>query len=46
MELLSKIKEEIAELDHWTDQPETKAIVDNLVRDTLWEKLPESYDMD
>ena len=33
----------ITELDHWTDKPETKAIMDNLIRDTLWEGLPESY---
>ena len=27
-----------------TDKPETKAAVDNLIRDTLWAKLPECYD--
>ena len=32
------------ELDHWTDKTETKAIIDNLIRDTLWAELPESYD--
>ena len=42
--LLQKIKAKIAELDHWTDKQETKAEVDNLIRDTLWEKLPECYD--
>lgn len=42
--LLHKIKVKIAELDHWTDKQETKAEVDNLIRDTLWEKLPECYD--
>ena len=42
--LLQKIKSKIAELDHWTDKQETKAEVDNLIRDTLWEKLPECYD--
>ena len=26
------------------EKPETKAIVDNLIRDTLWAELPESYD--
>ena len=35
---------EIAALDHWTDKQETKAAVDNLIRDTLWAELPESYD--
>lgn len=42
--LLAKLKSKIAELDHWTDKQETKAIVDNLIRDTLWAELPESYD--
>lgn len=32
------------ELDHWTDKQETKAAVDNLIRDTLWAELPECYD--
>ena len=42
--LLQKIKVKIAELDHWTDKQETKAAVDNLIRDTLWAELPECYD--
>ena len=42
--LLQKVKAKIAELDHWTDKQETKAAVDNLIRDTLWAELPESYD--
>lgn len=42
--LLKKVKAKIAELDHWTDKQETKATVDNLIRNTLWEELPESYD--
>lgn len=42
--LLQKIKGKIAELDHWTDKQETKAEVDNLIRDTLWAELPECYD--
>lgn len=44
VDLLIRIKEKISELDHWTDKPETKAVVDNLIRDTLWEELPECYD--
>jgi type I restriction enzyme R subunit len=44
VDLLAKVKSKIAELDHWADKPETKAIVDNLIRDTLWAELPESYD--
>ena len=43
IELLQKVKAKIAELDHWTDKQETKAAVDNLIRDTLWAELPESY---
>ena len=46
VDLLTKVKAKIAELDHWADKPETKAIVDNLIRDTLWAELPESYDED
>ena len=42
--LLQKIKSKIAELNHWTDKQETKAIVNNLIRDTLWAELPECYD--
>lgn len=42
--LLKKIKAKIAVLDHWTDKQETKAAVDNLIRDTLWAELPECYD--
>ena len=42
--LLQKIKEKISELDHWTDKQETKAAVDNLIRDILWAELPECYD--
>lgn len=42
--LLQKIKTNIAEFDHWTDKQETKAAIDNLIRDTLWAELPECYD--
>lgn len=42
--LLDRIKAKISELDHWTDKEETKAVVDVLIRDTLWRELPESYD--
>ncbi len=42
--LLEKIKSKIRELDHWTDKQETKAAIDNLIRDTLWAELPENYD--
>lgn len=42
--LLSRIKIKILELDHWTDKQETKAAVDNLIRDILWQELPACYD--
>ena len=44
VDLLQKVKAKIAELDHWTDKQETKAVVDTLIRDTLWAELPECYD--
>ena len=44
VDLLQKVKKKIAELDHWTDKQETKATIDNLIRDTLWAELPECYD--
>ena len=42
--LLMQIKEKIRELDHWTDKEKTQADVDILIRDTLWNGLPDSYD--
>lgn len=44
VDFLQKVKAKIAELDHWTDKQETKATIDNLIRDTLWSELPECYD--
>lgn len=44
VELLKKIKMKIGSLDHWTDKQETKAAIETLIRDTLWQELPESYD--
>lgn len=44
VDLLDKVKDKIAKLDHWTDKQETKAAVDNVIRDTLWAELPECYD--
>ena len=46
VDLLAKVKARIAELDHWADKSETKANVLNLIRDTLWIGLPDSYDED
>lgn len=44
--LLQRIKVKISEFDHWTDKQETRAEVENLIRDTLWAELPECYDED
>lgn len=46
VDLLAKVKARIAALDHWTDKEETKAAIDVLIRNTLFEELPESYDED
>jgi ABC-type polysaccharide/polyol phosphate transport system ATPase subunit len=37
-----KCKAKIAELDHWTDKQETRAAVDILIRDILFEEIPDS----
>lgn len=44
VELLSVIKSRIHELDHWRDKEETRSIISVLIRDTLWENMPESYE--
>ena len=43
IDLYSKINEKINEYDHWKDKQETKAAIDNLIRDVLWKELPQSY---
>ena len=42
--MLQRVKAKIAELDHRTDKQETKAAIDNHIRDTLWSELPACYD--
>ena len=42
VDLLQKIKERIAEMDHWTDKQETRAAVDILIRNILYEEIPDS----
>lgn len=42
-DLLERIKATIHELNRWTEKEETQAVVDILIRDTLWNELPESY---
>ena len=44
VDLLAKIKEQIAKLDHWRDKPSTQAVVNNLIRQALFVSLPQSYD--
>ncbi len=40
---LKKVRDKIAELDHCWDKEETRAEVGNLIRDILYEELPEDY---
>ena len=42
VDLLAKIKERIAGMDHWTDKQETRAAVDVLIRNVLYEEIPDS----
>jgi type I restriction enzyme R subunit len=42
-ELLEKIKEQLATMDHPFDKQETKASIIITIRDILWKELPESY---
>ena len=42
VELLAKIKERIATMDHWTDKEETRAAVEVVIRNILWNDIPES----
>lgn len=41
-DLLWKIKERIASMDHWKDKQETRAAVDILIRNVLYEEIPDS----
>ena len=43
VELLEKIKNQLATMDHPFEKRETKAAIIVTIRDTLWEMLPESY---
>lgn len=43
VELLEKIKNQLATMDHPFEKRETKAAIIITIRDTLWEMLPESY---
>ena len=41
-DLLRKIKERISSMDHWSDKQETRAAVDILIRNILYEEIPDS----
>ena len=43
IELLDKIKQQLAGMDHPFDKPNTKATIIITIRDVLWQELPESY---
>ena len=45
-ELLEKIKGLLATMDHPFDKQETRSIIFNTIRDTLWLGLPDSYSDD
>ncbi len=45
-ELLEKIKQLLATMDHPFDKQETRSIIFNTIRDTLWQGLPDSYSDD
>ncbi len=42
-DLLTKIKEQLAGMDHPFDKPSTKATIILTIRDVLWQDLPDSY---
>ena len=42
-DLLQKIKEQLASMDHPFDKQETRAALQVTIRDLLWNQLPDSY---
>ncbi len=46
VEILEKVKHRIAEHHNWREKKETKADIGNLIHNTLYEELPESYSID
>lgn len=46
IELLAKIKGQLAGMDHPFDKPATRAALVITIRDMLWLELPESYSED
>lgn len=41
IDLLQKIKDKISNMDHWTEKQETRASVDNIIRDVLFAEIPD-----
>lgn len=41
VDLLHKIKDKISKMDHWTEKQETRASVDNIIRDVLYAEIPD-----
>ena len=39
---MKKIKKRSAGMNHWTDKQETRAAVDVLIRNVLYEQIPDS----
>ena len=42
-ELVDKIQERLAQMVRWTEKPETRSDVKTLIRDELYQLLPQSY---
>ena len=45
VELLAKIKERIATMDHWTDKEETRAAVEVAIREVLWSDITKPHNV-
>lgn len=46
IDLLKKVKEKIATMDHWADKEETQAEIQVCIKYILTDELPDSYDFD
>ena len=42
VDLLQKIKGKISQMNNWTDKQETRAAVDIVIRNVLYEEIPDS----
>ncbi len=42
-ELVDAVQERLAQLERWTEKPETQSVVRTLIRDELYRFLPQSY---